>query len=980
MRRGAPGTCRGWQIPQPLSCNSAKRRRNSERKRPLPLHGARKPWRSPHPLHCSRCFCRESTANGPASDRDWRSLYSMLIRKKQLFPVSHRRVRALRGLPRRARPYRQVLGNREAEGCLGLNFDSRPETDVRHARWFRGISILWGDGPNLGFRLRLDEDGWIITHLPAGDVSMPTDLHTLIQSVHPDETILFFGAGSSIPSHAPSVSCIIEHLSTTFRQRSDGFTLADIADLIEQKTKDRRRLIEAVRLLFKDLRPTGGLANVPLYEWKSLYTTNYDELIEDAYKRLERTLLVYSSNFDFSVRGKEISTKLFKLHGTISKDISDGNVARLIISGNDYRYTEEYRQHLYDTFKADLADSNLIIIGHSLSDPDIRELISRAITLNAQALSGGRITLFMYNADADRALLHENQGLRVVFGGIDEFFAELARKSPSHVPVKTVSEDPLDRHAHLKPSTVDIAYEVRRAADVSRVFTGWPATYADLATGLTFERSLTDTVSTLLMSPTGLCAAIVGASGVGKTTAARQVMLRLQGAGYRCWEHKIDHALEVDDWLGVAKTLAHDKKLGVLLVDDAHIHIYELNELIDSLVSKKFSSLKLLIVSSRNSWLPRVKTPNFFKNGKEFRLSRLDSDEINRLIALVDNKPEIRQLVEDTFTGFSRDEKRRRLVERCEADMFVCMKNIFASDSFDDIILREFTELPGPCQEIYRYVAALENAGVRVHRQLIIRLLNVAMGSIDRILEHLTDIVTEYSIDDKKHIYGWIGRHPVISAIITEYKFSEPESIIALFDRVVDNILPTYDIEIRSIRELCSLDTGIRRIPDKRIQNRLLRKMISVAPGERVPRHRLIRNLIEIGEYDQALTEIRIFDKDFGNDGPVARYRINLMVARATRTPKIMLEDRLTILEQAREMAATAIQRYNYVPRVFGAYCEVGIAISLLSGKSEVFDDAMRELKEAETRIGDPEVTRLVRRFDRRMAGQAPEGHPADEL
>jgi hypothetical protein len=190
--------------------------------------------------------------------------------------------------------------------------------------------------------------------------------------------------------------------------------------------------------------------------------------------------------------------------------------------------------------------------------------------------------------------------------------------------------------------------------------------------------------------------------------------------------------LEIDDWLGVAKTLAHDNKLGLLFVDDAHLHIYELNELIDALVSDNLSSLKVIVVSSRNNWSPRAKTPNFFKTGKEFRLSRLDSDEINRLITLVDNKTEIRQLVEDTFTGFSRDEKRRRLVERCEADMFVCMKNIFASDSFDDIILREFADLPAPCQEIYRYVAALENAGVRVHRQLIIRLLHVAMGQIMR--------------------------------------------------------------------------------------------------------------------------------------------------------------------------------------------------------------------------------------------------------
>lgn len=134
----------------------------------------------------------------------------------------------------------------------------------------------------------------------------------------------------------------------------------------------------------------------------------------------------------------------------------------------------------------------------------------------------------------------------------------------------------------------------------------------------------------------------------------------------------------------------------------------------------------------------------------------------------------------------------------------------------------------------------------------------------------MTDIVTEYTISDKEHIYGWRGRHPVINRIITDYKFSDTAKTIELFDNVIDNINPTYDIEIRSVRELCNVDYGIARIPDKKVQNRLLRKMVSAAPAERVPRHRLIRNLIEMGEFDPAETEIRVFEKDFSR---MARWR-----------------------------------------------------------------------------------------------------------
>src|ERR1700733_9471711 len=132
--------------------------------------------------------------------------------------------------------------------------------------------------------------------------------------------------------------------------------------------------------------------------------------------------------------------------------------------------------------------------------------------------------------------------------------------------------------------------------------------------------------------------------------------------------------------------------------------------------------------------------------------------------------------------------------------------------------------------------------------------------------------------------------------IIAQHKYYHDHSRFALFNKVVEAISPTYDIEIRTIRELCNVETGLATIGDRREQNILLRKMLSVAPRERVPRHRLIRNLISLGEYDQAETEIRLFERDFRLDGPAARYKIDLAVARAVRSPGLMDEDRVVLL------------------------------------------------------------------------------------
>ena len=252
----------------------------------------------------------------------------------------------------------------------------------------------------------------------------------------------------------------------------------------------------------------------------------------------------------------------------------------------------------------------------------------------------------------------------------------------------------------------------------------------------------------------------------------------------------------------------------------------------------------------------------------------------------------------------------------------------------------------------------------------MVRLLGITADAIPSILSGLVGIVSEYEVNRREGIYGWKVRHDVIAAIIARYKFYDLQQQIELFSNVIDNISPTYDIEVRTIRELCNMETGLSRIPDKAVQNNLLRRMMSIAPGERVPRHRLIRNLISLGEFEKAETEIRIYQKDFKREAPIDRYKILLLIARATETNGLLQSDRMVILEQARELAASAAERYDGNKYVMGAYCEVGVHAFKVSGTHTIFDEAMSVLRKAETRLGDPDITKMVVRFERRLSAQ----------
>ena len=143
--------------------------------------------------------------------------------------------------------------------------------------------------------------------------------------------------------------------------------------------------------------------------------------------------------------------------------------------------------------------------------------------------------------------------------------------------------------------------------------------------------------------------------------------------------------------------------------------------------------------------------------------------------------------------------------------------------------------------------------------------------------------------------------------------------------------------------------------------------MISKIPGERIPRHRLIRNLIEMKQFEDAEAEIRVFCKDFKEDGPVYRYRIQMLLARSKHSPGLLEEDRLVLLNRARDKAITGIRKYKENKHMLYTYCEVGIEFYKKTNDLSVFENAIVAMREAQATICDPEITRKADEYERRV-------------
>lgn len=103
----------------------------------------------------------------------------------------------------------------------------------------------------------------------------------------------------------------------------------------------RAPVIAAVRNALQHLEPTGGLLDLPNFDWASIFTTNFDRLIETAYRRHKKPLNSIRSNYDWGRSENSEGITLYKLHGCISQDLAMLHRAESIAADGLRRFPQD---------------------------------------------------------------------------------------------------------------------------------------------------------------------------------------------------------------------------------------------------------------------------------------------------------------------------------------------------------------------------------------------------------------------------------------------------------------------------------------------------------------------------------------------------------------------------------------------------------------------------------------------------------------
>ncbi|UDY34535.1 SIR2 family NAD-dependent protein deacylase [Dermatobacter hominis] len=783
----------------------------------------------------------------------------------------------------------------------------------------------------------------------------------LVSAIDPRATSLILGAGASVPSGAPTGRQLADALSDSLGGGEVDGDLTEVASILVRR-HGRKPVVDLVRDKLRNLEPTTGLLALPQFPWREIYTTNFDLLVETVYKRAGKPLAPVRSNFEYARVDDPESTPLFKIHGCVTQDVVDGDSTGMTLTYSDYEQYREYRETIFSHLSLQLQTRNTLILGQSLADRHLKDLVDLAIDLTKSRGATGRVFVTLYDHDIDRAGLIEDRGASVCFAGIDEFIQALLDSTDStsdDLPVPDLGDDVSVLPSRIWPSTTSPRHAEELEPNVRRLFKGGPASYADIRAGYTFARDLENPALESLRGG-NLVTTIVGAGGVGKTTAARRLVSTLAAEGYQVWEHRANFPLQHFAWLEADSRLREAGDRGVLLIDNCPPFLSQANKLMNKLHQREGTGLQILLTANSAEWNGRIKSPAVFSGGEPILLSRLSTVEIGRLLNLVGERGELMKLVDSSFARLNRQDQEQRLRLRCKADMYVCLMNIFGNEDLEYLLLVEFAELDKRAQDVYRNVCLIEATGAQAHRQLCVRLLGLEGVPISSVLNSLDQVVEEFDIKPSLGLYGWCTRHSEIARTIAKYKFSDDAEREDLLSAVIETVNPISDLERAILRQVCDYDFGVCSLTDRDARLKLLRRIIERAPDQRIPRHRLIGELLAQGRFGDADNEIDAAEESAGTDPPLARYRVRVLLQRALKADGLLKEDRAAIMREASRKAQKAAGKYPDDKGAFDTWIEVGEEYAKLTGDPTDLEEAYLAALEAYEHIQDPALQKTL--------------------
>jgi hypothetical protein len=209
-------------------------------------------------------------------------------------------------------------------------------------------------------------------------------LQEILQQVQQGKVVLFLGAGASHAAGGPTGKKLTEMVKEEFpniNQSLDNF-IEVCQDVIDTPPYSRDELEELIRNKLGSLQPTQAHKIMTKYDWPAIFTTNFDDLIEVAYRITPESLKtanpICSERFQANIADRR-KIHIFKIMGSVTA--TKDKTGYMVLSRADYNRALIRRRKYLELLSDFVKTGTIVFIGYSFGDHLVLDIIDDMIEM-----------------------------------------------------------------------------------------------------------------------------------------------------------------------------------------------------------------------------------------------------------------------------------------------------------------------------------------------------------------------------------------------------------------------------------------------------------------------------------------------------------------------------------------------------------------------------------------------------------------------
>jgi Flp pilus assembly protein TadD len=659
-----------------------------------------------------------------------------------------------------------------------------------------------------------------------------------------------------------------------------------------------------------------GTAHLSLVQlpWDTIFTTNYDQLIENAAKNTAIKVYgditpIYSLETDLTDISED-KVIYYKLHGCIESANSDEG--RLIITKKDYRYYDVNRKPLFKRLKSDLQRKLLVFVGYSFLDTNFQEVLDQCLEeLDTKSLPRSYAIRLNFS-EIEEAYWLDKYNIQLL--DVDSLeFINLLRDTwfgDKHVVVpfeERVSKvfDYYDDSARFQKIGVSFyrihPSECTGTSCPESFFKGAEPLWSDIKHKIPAERDLywevMEALFPELVEPTVPMSSylISGAAGTGKTTLLYNIAF------------DIANDLSVPVLMHIPGTPIDARVLGpmidesslkriVIIIRHAGEYISEIERFAEEVKHLKYP-ITILLEERKNQW------NHAYLNKKlqivEFEFRSLSDKEINKILDALSKHNLLGKL-----TSTPREYQISHFKDLSDKELIIALRELTSDEKFDKIIKDEYDKIPTPLsKKAYLYVSALSQIDLTIRYETLIRILKISTEDlITDIFKSTEGVLISGEISgSSRHNIGFRlrTRHPIIASIIFSCGASSDDDKYQILNDILMNLDPGYHDDKYLLNAIVKHKGIVRTFASSRHKRAIYDRLEVILPNNQyVLQHRSILER-ELNDIDSAIKYAkRALEIDKNN--PTLKNTLGLALEQSSRFCSEELQRRALVSEATR--------------------------------------------------------------------------------